>query len=821
MRLLFCLLLCLFIWMQSITRPTWAGEPAPAWQRQDGLLSLTDGDGQPVPLLADTASALILDATLADAEVYFKDRAGRGFNAIVTHLLETKWAATPPLRLGKTAPFLTDDLSKPNPAYFEQAREMVRLAGRHGLTLLVYPFIVRAAEPEKTSFAPRLKKSSVLEVQKFARYLAETFRKERNLVWMPDFASDADSYEDKTSVIFVSELDAADPQRLLSAHGPNAPSRQKLGAAKWVDLHNVYSHAADLKPEVKESLSGEPPRPVFLLESTFEHEGPSTPELQRRHIWEPLLAGACGVCVGSNPVWCLGGPGSREGAPPWLKALDTPQSRAVSVAAKLLPRLQWPRWPSTAFDLEYLAEAKAAPAAAGRVEWIDPANGRFLEQTEAPGPNSDGGKDWLRLVRKGNMFPLTVSQDNTHLVDASGRPFLIIGDTAWSLIAQLGRDDMLRYLNTRQSQGYNALIVSLAEAKFSSNPPMSREGLSPFLEGVNLNKPNPAYLNWAREALQAAGDRGLAVFLCPAYLGWDGGPEGFAGAARAAGPDGLRRWGAAMAEALRGLDNIIWMPGGDYSMPEGDRWLVNALADGIRSVDKTRLMTGHAGQKSPREAFGDPAWLQVDNTYSYNKDLTPVLLRNARREPRKPVFLSETIYEGEHESTPGQIRRQFWWTGFCGHCGHVFGNHPIWHFDGPGLFPAKQTWQQALTSQGSRDMARWGRMMSKWPWWNLQPAPEVVKSDETEGVNAIACAVAEDQSMAALYLPEAAKRVRSLSMSLPAKWRGRSIAVEWWAPTDDGKDVAPTKTQAAPWAESLPLTAPDARDWVVTLKPNP
>jgi hypothetical protein len=234
---------------------------------------------------------------------------------------------------------------------------------------------------------------------------------------------------------------------------------------------------------------------------------------------------------------------------------------------------------------------------------------------------------------------------------------------------------------------------------------------------------------------------------------------------------------------------------------------VNALAEGIRSADTTRLMTGHAGQKSPREAFGDPAWLQLDNTYSYDKNLVPALLRDVRRAPRQPVFLSETTYEGEHKAPPEQIRRQMWQAALCGHCGHVFGNHPIWHFDGPGLFPDPQPWREALTSHGSRDMARWAQMLRHWPWERLQPAPQRL----TTAPEGAACAHAAAEALLLAYTPGGA-----ITLALPAEWKDRVVSVEWWAPTGDSLKPETKATRA--WEAFVSLAPPGAQDWVVAVK---
>ena len=59
-------------------------------------------------------------------------------------------------------------------------------------------------------------------------------------------------------------------------------------------------------------------------------------------------------------------------------------------------------------------------------------------------------------------------------------------------------------------------------------------------------------------------------------------------------------------------------------------------------------------------------------------------------------MLIETIYESEHDATPDQIRRQAWQAMLSGAAGQFFGNNPIWHFDGPTLYPFTGDWKQAL-----------------------------------------------------------------------------------------------------------------------------
>src|SRR5215470_6206502 len=122
---------------------------------------------------------------------------------------------------------------------------------------------------------------------------------------------------------------------------------------------------------------------------------------------------------------------------------------------------------------------------------------------------------------------LKLSSNRRHLVDQKGVPFLIVGDSPWSLIAQLDERDIEWYLRDRQNKGFDSIIVNLIEHKFCTNPPRTRIGLVPFIKAGDFSTPNEAYFEFAHNVVQKAGEYGMVVWLAPAYLGYGGGDEGF------------------------------------------------------------------------------------------------------------------------------------------------------------------------------------------------------------------------------------------------------------------------------------------------------
>ncbi len=185
------------------------------------------------------------------------------------------------------------------------------------------------------------------------------------------------------------------------------------------------------------------------------------------------------------------------------------------------------------------------------------------------------------------------------------------------------------------------------------------------------------------------------------------------------------------------------------------------------------------------------------------------------RRPQRPFVLIESTYEGEHDAPPEQIRFQAWAAMLSGAAGQFFGNNPIWHFDGPTLFKYEGSWQRALDSVGSRDMARLGAFFRSQPWIELQPAADgqVVTTDT--GVAPVA-ASSTDGTITIVYVPAHSTGTRELLL----KSRHASAA-QWFDPAGDASPVIATIDSDA--ESRLRVHTPGrnsagATDWVLVLR---
>jgi hypothetical protein len=378
------------------------------------------------------------------------------------------------------------------------------------------------------------------------------------------------------------------------------------------------------------------------------------------------------------------------------------------------------------------------------------------------------------------------------------------------LIVELEREEVDQYLDNRRRLGFNAVLVELIEHRFSSNPPYNQYGEPPFLVPGDFTQPNEAYFQHVDWVLQRLADEGFLVFLTPAYTGWMGGSDGWWEEMVAAGPDALRGYGKYLGTRYGALDNIVWVEGGDGDPTDPE--LVEAIAEGIAEADADALHTAHlAPDTPPREFFAGREWLDIDNVYTYE----PVFesARRAYEATSMPFILMESTYENEHGVDTRQLRTQVYHALLTGATGHIFGNNPIWHFDGGGLYDAPVTWQQALDGPGSQSMAAVAEVMRGFEWWRLQPdlEGEFLAGGTGDGQDRAVAAVSDDRAWAVAYVPTE----RTVTVDLGAL-EGTSAEVTWY----DAAGGQPTWQSTVAMSGPIDLDTPGSNsggdeDWLL------
>lgn len=409
---------------------------------------------------------------------------------------------------------------------------------------------------------------------------------------------------------------------------------------------------------------------------------------------------------------------------------------------------------------------------------------------------------------------IALSSDKTYLVDPSGAPVFINGDTAWSLMAQPTNAQVQAYLDDRKAKGYNVIIVSLIEAAFADNAPANALGDRPFT-GAPFATPNEAYFARADWIIEQAAARGITLLLAPAYVGYDCGWEGWCAQLQSASLSTMRGYGRFLGNRYKDHPNIVWLIGGDTNpfAHNVDEKLAEMVA-GIKEFDPDHLMTAHTGpETSAQEIWGSPPWLDLNTIYTYSERTYEKTASEYRRANALPLFLLETAYENEHGSTPLSLRATAYHSVLWGaRLGHFFGNCPIWPFGASTAanFCRSTNWIAELDSAGSTTVAYIGDLMRSRRHWLMRPdhANAVMTQGHGSGSTRAVTARAADGSSVIAYLPT--RRQVTIDMT---KVSGSNAQVWWWNPRTNSA----TNVGTFPTTGSQAFTPPDTNDWVLVI----
>lgn len=414
-------------------------------------------------------------------------------------------------------------------------------------------------------------------------------------------------------------------------------------------------------------------------------------------------------------------------------------------------------------------------------------------------------------------FPVRVDPTGRYLVDRTGRPFPILGDSPQAMTTNLSPAQAHAFLANRRAAGFTTVWVNLLNDRYTGGRPGGQtfDGIAPFRSPGDLATPDPAYFARVDAVLRAAARLQLLVILDPIETG------GWLPVLRRNGVRKAFRYGAWLGARYRSFPNLLWMHGNDFQTWRRvtDDRLVLAVARGIRSTDPSHLHTVQLDFRlsSSRD---DPRWrrlIDLDAVYTYAPTYAE-LLEEYRRRPPLPTFLVEANYEYEHDYHGSiTLRRQAWWTALSGAAGQLYGNRWTWSFE-PG-------WEAHVDTAGSRQLGVLARFLTARRWWQLVPdtGADLVAAGRgtyaTAGVvdasDWAAAARTPDGRLAAVYVPTA----RTLTVD-PAPLGG-PVRARWLDPASGAYRDAEGTPWVQPGPRELATPGPNADgdgDWVLVLE---
>jgi hypothetical protein len=533
---------------------------------------------------------------------------------------------------------------------------------------------------------------------------------------------------------------------------------------------------------------------------------------------------------------------------PFVAAIVAPRSSVVEGDRMLLRGRAGPRakvtlaWTATPAGCGSFAGSSAAST-----EWTATAPGACTVTLAATAAGQTDRRSVNIVVRthgRSYQYPLRVAPGGRHLVDKTGRAFLIKGETAWLALVNLTESEQERYLADRSAKGFNLVEVMLTNHDYTSSPnptpPANRAGEQPFAKAGDFSTSNDAYFDRAAAFVDRAAAHGIVVLIAPSYLGFDGGREGWWEALTA--PANTRSVCAAFGRYLgarfKGKRNVLWLAGGDFAPPAGSEGEARhwEILEGIRQAGALQPWTGHwnfdhlggisTGEERFREAMVLNGVYQYANTYKYTTRAYDV-------RPQRPVFLLESTYEHEHPGSNTQpFRKAWWWTMTSGGSGVLWSNAFLWlcesargtyRVDYGDVDHAVSSWAAELDSPGTFEALHLHALFEGLPWHRLvpegrSPIGRLVASGQRWGEKHIAAAATPDGDLLVAYVPPAGTGPRRFAIDLSrmggpreARWydpsTGARIPIPRTLPNSDGVDF-----------ETPGANGAGANDWVLVVE---
>ena len=429
------------------------------------------------------------------------------------------------------------------------------------------------------------------------------------------------------------------------------------------------------------------------------------------------------------------------------------------------------------------------------------------------------------------IYIASIDATNLCFLDTSGNPILLRGDTSWAIPFNAGaythtyQEDIDRLVNTRASEGYNAILIAALGSTQNGGPAdtgANENGDLPFV-GSNFSSLTSAYWTRVDYLVTACQDKGMTVLFDAIYS-----YDMDSGALHTATSTDYQNYGAAIGARYKDYPNIIWWFGGDYF--DSGNTLLDAFVTGLTGAGDSHLITiENNAETTSRHSYSDNAvynWgtsnADFNVVYSYNVSYDGVEYAWDETSPI-PVVFGDGHYYSDGSDSATFMRNYSWWILSSGARGHVIGSEGIWNWNS-GSYASVTTETHLTTTQP----AIWNAFEGLTGWHKLRPDTSSALVTAGRGTRAshftsgggggqygsgntyVTASITADGTLAVIYIPS------STTITIDESQMVAGYTANWIDPADGTTTSATTGTtynSATPGTNSA-----GGSDWVLVLQ---
>lgn len=422
------------------------------------------------------------------------------------------------------------------------------------------------------------------------------------------------------------------------------------------------------------------------------------------------------------------------------------------------------------------------------------------------------------LIKKGL---LRMSPGKRNVMHHNGQPFLVVGDTPWSLPFRSTIEQAKIYATDRQQKGFNTSLLMSVQPDMEAEGPEKRNTAGGFMRGFNdlskghINQLKPAYFQYLDSLTDVLVKHEIVPVFQPIFhgYGWKGknvlgnhiNPNEYVRYCKYL----LARFGSKPAFWLLAGDNGGDDPGvresGEmmevwdcYQQPTGLHY--NPCDDYVASwaIDNPLKHCEHYNKTHQAEKWLDFQWAQTGHgpEHLYHK-----VERMYEYKPTKASANGEPTYEGMNNGQNGLG----WWQGedawmqlmSGGTMGVVYGAACLWQWkitaqeEGwPAWTDQDKSWKEAMQMEGSNFVGNVSKAFAGLDYLDMEKRPDLTLGSQP--------LLAKEGSLYISYLREGGEiAIRGVPNQLPFRWFNPKVGVFGESiPNNNGHFQAPN---GDPW----------------------